>query len=125
MGLDMYAYFVRKEDAISDRECRLAYGQDENFYWRKNYRLHNWMEKLWEKRTGNTDSNAFNCVQIRLYKADIENLEKAINSWKIDDSKPYSTKKYTTRDKMFDLQFCHEAKKVIEDGYAVYYDSWW
>ena len=49
MGLDMYAYFVRKEDAISDRECRLAYGQDENFYWRKNYRLHNWMEKLWEK----------------------------------------------------------------------------
>ena len=43
MGLDMYAYFVRMKDAISDTDCSLAYGQVENFYWRKNYRLHNWM----------------------------------------------------------------------------------
>ena len=125
MGLDMYAYFVSKENAISDEKCRLVYGQDENFYWRKNYNLHHWMEKLWEKRTGNTDSSKFNCVKIRLYKVDIENLEKAINSWKIDDSEPYDAKKYTTRDKVFDLKFCKEAKEVIDEGYAIYYDSWW
>lgn len=125
MGLDMYAYFVRKEDAISDGECRLVYGQDENFYWRKNYQLHNWMEKLWERRTGNTDSSVFNCVKIRLYKADIEELEEAIKSWKIDDSEPYSCSKYTSDMKEYDLQFCHKAKGVIKDGYAVYYDSWW
>ena len=55
MGLDMYAYFVEKENVISDGECRLEYGQDEGFYWRNDYNLHNWMEKLWERRTGNTD----------------------------------------------------------------------
>ena len=46
MGLDMFAFFVEKRNAISDEECRLAYGQVEDFYWRKNYRLHDWMEKL-------------------------------------------------------------------------------
>ena len=46
MGLDMYAYFVKKENVISDGEYRLEYGQDEDFYWRKNYQLHDWMEKL-------------------------------------------------------------------------------
>lgn len=125
MGLDMYAFFVGKKNAISDEKCRLAYGQVENYYWRKDYNLHNWIEKLWEKRTGNTDRNNFNCVQIRLYKEDIEGLEKAINTWKIDDSEPFSSKKYTSNMKEHDLQFCQEAKKVIKDGYAVYYDSWW
>lgn len=125
MGLDMYAYFVRKEDAINDGECRLAYGQVENYYWRKNYNLHDWIERLWEKRTGNTDRSNFNCVKIRLYKADIDNLEKAIKSWKIDDSEPFSFRKYTSNMKEHDLQFCHHAEKATKDGYAVYYDSWW
>ena len=125
MGLDMYAFFVEKKDAISDEKCRLAYGQVEDYYWRKDYNLHDWIEKLWEKRTGNTDRNNFNCVQIRLYKEDIEGLEKAINTWKIDDSEPFSFDKYTSNMKKHDLQFCQEAKKAIKDGYAVYYDSWW
>lgn len=125
MGLDMYAFFVEKENAISDVECRLEYGQVEDFYWRKNYNLHDWMEKLWEKRTGNTNRSDFNCVQIRLYKEDIEELEKAINSWEIDDSEPFSYRKYMSHMKEHDLEFCKEAKEAIEDGYAVYYDSWW
>ena len=125
MGLDMYAFFVKKEDAINDEKCRLAYGQVEDYYWRKDYNLHDWIEKLWEKRTGNTDRSNFNCVQIRLYKEDIEGLEKVINTWKIDNSEPFSFKKYTSNMKEHDLQFCQEAKKAIKDGYAVYYDSWW
>lgn len=125
MGLDMYAFFVGKENAISDGECRLEYGQVEDFYWRKNYNLHDWMKKLWGRRTGNTDSSDFNCVQIRLYKEDIEDLEEAIKSWKIDDSEPFSFRKYTSNMKDHDLQFCRDAKKAIKDGYAVYYDSWW
>ena len=125
MGLDMYAYFVEKENAISDEKCRLEYGQDEDFYWRKNYQLHDWMEKLWEKRTGSTDSSKFNCAKIRLYKEDIEELEKAINSWKVDDSEPFSYSKYMSHMREHDLRFCYEAKEAIEDGYAVYYDSWW
>lgn len=125
MGLDMYAFFVEKENAISDGECRLAYGQVEDYYWRKDYNLHDWMEKLWEKRTGNTNRSDFNCVQIRLYKEDIEELEEAIKSWEIDDSEPFSFKKYNSNMKEHDLQFCHDAKEAIKDGYAVYYDSWW
>ena len=125
MGLDMYAYFVEKENAISDTDCNLTYEQVENFYWRKNHRLHNWMEKLWETKTGNTDRKDFNCKKIRLSMKDIDELEKAIKTWKIDDSEPFSFDKYTSNMKEHDLQFCYEAKKAIKDGYAVYYDSWW
>ena len=57
MGLDMYAYFVKKENVINDEDFNFVYGQEEDFYWRKNYQLHDWIEKLWEKRTGNTDSS--------------------------------------------------------------------
>ena len=60
MGLDMYAYFVGKESVINDVDCRLEYGQVEDFYWRKDHNLHNWIEKLWERRTGNTDRSDFN-----------------------------------------------------------------
>ena len=56
---------------------------------------------------------------------DIDELEKAIKTWKIDDSEPFSFKKYTSNMKEHDLQFCQEAKEAIKDGYAVYYDSWW
>lgn len=125
MGLDMYAYFVEKENAISDTDCNLTYEQVENFYWRKNHRLHNWMEKLWETKTGNTDRKDFNCKKIRLSMKDIDELEKAIKTWKIDDSEPFSFDKYTSNMKEHDLQFCYEAKKAIKDRYAVYYDSWW
>ena len=31
MGLDMYAYFVGKESVINDVDCRLEYGQVEDF----------------------------------------------------------------------------------------------
>lgn len=125
MGLDMYAYFVEMKDAISDTDCNLAYWQVENFYWRKNYHLHNWMEKLWETKTGNTNCENFNCEKIRLYENDIDELEKAIKTWEIDDSEPFSFSKYTSNMKKHDLHFCREAKEAIEDGYAVYYDSWW
>lgn len=125
MGLDMYAYFVKKENVISDEKCNLIYGQVEDFYWRKNYQLHDWMEKLWERRTGNTDSSNFNCVQIRLYKDDIEELEKYIESLEVDDSKPFSYSKYMSDMKERDLEFCYESKEAIKEGYAVYYDSWW
>ena len=91
----------------------------------KNYQLHDCSEKLWEKRKENTDSSKFNCVKIRLYKEDIEELEKAINSWEIDDSEPFSYSKYMSHMREHDLRFCHEAKEAIEDGYAIYYDSWW
>jgi hypothetical protein len=125
MGLDMYAFFVKKENIISDEDFNLVYGQVENFYWRKNYRLHNWMEKLWEAKTGNTDCEDFDCAKIRLSMEDIDELEKAIKAWGIDDSKPFSFSKYTSNMKEHDLQFCHEAKEAIKDGYAVYYDSSW
>lgn len=125
MGLDMYAYFVDPRNAISDEECRLAYGQVENFYWRKNHQLHNWIEKLWEKRTGNTNRSDFNCAKIRLYEKDIDELEKAIKTWKVDDSEPFSCEKYTSYLKERDLRFCRAAKEAIKDEYAVYYDSWW
>lgn len=125
MGLDMYAYFVEKKNVISDKDFSLAYGKVEDFYWRKNYHLHDWMEKLWKKKTGNTNRDDFNCEKMRLSVDDIDELEKAIKTWKIDDSEPFSFDKYTSNMKEHDLQFCYEAKEAIKDGYAVYYDSWW
>lgn len=94
MGLDMYAYFVKKENVVNDEGFNFVYGQKEDFYWRKDYPLHNWIEQLWEKRTGNTNSSDFNCVKFRLYEPDIKELEKAINSWEVGDSESFSYSKY-------------------------------
>jgi hypothetical protein len=140
MGLDMYAYAKDEngeEESLAD--------------WRKHNRLHGWMEELWEDKgrpyEGNLDDlnnggmGEFNCVPVELTLTDLEQLEAVIENndmpetggfffgsdsytWDSDaESKEEIQDDYYYKET--DLQFIEDARKAIEQGKKVYYNSWW
>ena len=118
MGLDSFAYSVKEHQVNGDFDYD-SEGQ-EFFYWRKNHQLHNWMNQLYRDKGGQDES--FNCVKLRLTNEDLDKLERDIRSktnFKYDDSS-YGDDLYRQ-----DLRFIDEARILIDEGKAVYYDSWW
>ena len=136
MGLDMYAY-AKDEN-----------GEDEHLAeWRKHNRLHGWMEELWEDKgrpnfeESTEDSmGSFNCIPVELTLTDLEQLEAVITNkdmpetsgfffgndsffWEDENGKPFKEGDYFYKET--DLQFIEDARKAIEQGKKVYYNSWW
>ena len=56
MGLDMFAYSIKKEDVVELKDINPVFveGLDKNqlFYWRKHHDLHGWMSDLFYKKGG-------------------------------------------------------------------------
>ena len=125
MGLDQYAYFVKKQDAINDFKFDRHYGKDDDFYWRKNRFLHGWMKELYREKGGTEE---FNCQEVRLTLDDLDRLEKVIRKRSFKDVRGFfwgNDRNYTDDMAVYDLWFVHEARLHIENGGAVYYSSWW
>ena len=134
MGLDQYAYKIKKNLIADEIDIKLYNEKDELvvpekeldrdfFYWRKHHDLQGWMEKLYNERGG---SREFNCVCIKLSEADLNNLEKAVLDAKLPYTKGFffgsrNTKRYAGDD----LRFIRMARKAISEGYDILYSSWW
>jgi len=129
MGLDMYAWRVRNENAISDFEVARDEDDgslvDELHYWRKHHDLHGWMEKLYYKKGGDADS--FNCVKMRLTMEDLDQLEKDVLANKLPETTGFFFGNNPPDEDSirYDMEFIGKAKAAIAGGMAVYYDSWW
>jgi len=130
MGLDMYAFRVKAEDVIDDFTVREETdGRKEKLeelaYWRKHHDLHGWMERLYRAKGGTKES--FNCVPIRLTKADITCLEHDVLTNRLPETQGFffgtNPPDEFTREQ--DMEFIKKAKIAMADGDAVYYDSWW
>ena len=138
MGLDQYAY-AREAGEDSDSNVELT-------YWRKHNRLHGWMQQLWEDKgrpnapQQESPMGDFNCVPVRLTLSDLEQLEAHILdkklpetggfffgddsfNWDDENGKPLEDGDYYYKET--DLKFIEDARKAIEEGKEVYYDSWW
>jgi len=138
MGLDQYAY-AREAGEDSDSNVELT-------YWRKHNRLHGWMQQLWEDKgrpnapQQESPMGDFNCVPVRLTLSDLEQLEAHIVdkklpetggfffgddsfNWDDENGKPLEDGDYYYKET--DLKFIEDARKAIEEGKEVYYDSWW
>ena len=125
MGLDQYAYKVKRVRRLTDFEYPKNALVDKDFdYWRKFYGLQNWMENLYREKGGN--KCIFNCVPLRLTEQDLDRLER--------DSKEdvfYSERYCETlvKEKEYEGEhlkaFIQNAKQALFEGYAVYYNSWW
>ena len=130
MGLDMFVWRVKANDAIDDfvirsqddgREGEL----EELFYWRKHHDLHGWMEKLYRNKGGKCES--FNCVPVRLHTEDLDDLQNDL----LRSALPHTTGFFfgnnpPDADSLAeDLKFIQAARDAIAAGDAVYYDSWW
>ena len=129
MGLDMFVWRVKANDAIDELTIRSEKdGREEEleelWYWRKHHDLHGWMQKLYKNKGGTEE---FNCVPVRLNPCDLDALQFDL----LDSSLP-ETKGFFFGDNppdletlKEDLKFIQKARDAIDDGDYVYYDSWW
>ena len=126
MGLDMYAYRVKKEHAISDFEYESDQDPAEDLaYWRKFNALHGWMEDLYRFKGG--DKESFNCVGVRLTLEDLNMLEEDLRDNQLEPRSGFFFGEQTIYPEDIEAteKFIVDAKQAIADGFEVYYDSWW
>jgi hypothetical protein len=139
MGLDQFAYARPPRKRKSDNDQQI-------YCWRKHNRLQGWMEQLWESK-GRPNPNrvddidgTFNCVELALERADIDNLEYAINNfelpqsngffwgsdsyfWNNEDNEPFPENEYWYKEQ--DLNFITEARKMLDNKWRVFYSCWY
>ena len=135
MGLDMYAQRMKftptKEVDFNDE----IYGKDKDgeidyenqivkteeiAYWRKHPDLHGWMENLYREKGGREKS--FNGDPVVLTLADLDRLEDDI----LEVNLPKTTGFFFGESggmSLKDLEFVLEARKAIQEGDTVFYDS--
>jgi len=116
MGLDQFAYAVDKDN----NKTELA-------YWRKHPNLQGWMENLWNSKGRPFDeSGKFNCVPVDLTKEDLDSLEQALDSNSLPETAGFFFG--SNSDDMYrqqDVEFIAVARKALDSGLKVVYDSWW
>lgn len=137
MGLDMNAYrmgytptkevdfsdeiFAKDDRGELDYETPIV-GAKEIAYWRKHPDLHGWMENLYREKGGREQS--FNGDLVVLTLADLDRLEEDI----LRKNLPKTTGFFfgeSSEISLKDLEFVLEARKAIQEGDTVFYDSSW
>lgn len=123
MGLDMFAFKVKKGVITENVDFNEPDGSEELHYWRKHPNLHGWMERLYNKKGGNEP--VFNCVNVRLTEEDLNRLEEAVKFDELPETEGFFFGESEPEDREGDLEFISEAREAINEGYDVYYTSWW
>ncbi len=128
MGLDQYAYAVKKGKITKAVDFNLDGIDSEDIqsdfcYWRKHHDLQGWMEDLYIAKGG---SSEFNCSMLLLTEEDINALELALNERALPETTGFffgsgNTEGYVDHDRDFILR----AREAMRDGYDIVYDSWW
>ena len=125
MGLDQFAYKVKKAKRLNNFSCPDKIIVDRYFdYWRKFYGLQNWMENLYREKGGK--KSMFNCVPLRLTEQDLERLERDCEEDDFYEERFCETLAEEKEHEIVHLkEFIKKSKDAMSEGYAVYYDSWW
>ena len=124
MGLDQFAFAVDNNGEKEELAC-----------WRKHPNLQGWMENLWESKgrpnahegeNSNGMGSDFNCVELELTEQDLVYLEYAITYSELPVTEGFffgsdSDEEYREQD----LEFVEKARKALDKGMTVVYDSWW
>ena len=136
MGLDQYAY-ARDPRIERDEEDEDDWGGDVHIMdWRKHNRLQGYMEQIWLDQGGeygDSWSDGFNGKEVKLGNDEIDALEEAINNRDLPETSGFffgsdSYEDYENEDWGYlksDLEFISEARKLLSEGFEVYYNSSW
>ena len=118
MGLDMFAFAHKSEDLAGDEK------PIEIAYWRKFNALHGWMEDLYK---GRGNAAVFNCVELPLLKEDLDRLEDDVKNKRLTERQGFFWGNYPPDDEDYEsvLVFIRKARDYMNNGYDIYYDSWW
>ena len=120
IGLDSYAFKVKKEDVLSDTSFSQN-NQDYFAYFRKHHTLNNYMINLYYQKGG--VDGIKNCdFNVRLTKDDLQKLKYVILHNQLPEGYDLMRKKDSV---VNDLKFIKEASRVIADGFEVYYHADW
>lgn len=120
MGLDMYAKTTSEE--ITQPVDFVVHHASELHYWRKHPNLHGWLENLYYSKGGSAE---FNCVPVLLTLHDLDRLQAAIEQDQLPETTGFFFGASDGAEKADDLQFVDNARKAIQSGLSVFYDSWW
>ncbi len=122
MGLDQYAY-ERTDDTGEE-------GSTAKFVWRKHARLQEFMETLFEEKTGG-DPSDLNCGELQLAADDIDQLEAKVKGEGLPESPGGFFFGHQFQDEQAahykdqDLAFCSWAKEAMAGGATVCFSCWW
>lgn len=123
MGLDMYAYKTKAKPETETDFSTINFNEQEIHYWRKHPNLHGWMENLYYNKGGERDS--FNCVPVELTLDDLKALYEDIKTNNLPQTGGFFFGQTDGSETEDDLQFVEKALTAIDEGYTVYYSSWW
>lgn len=121
MGLDMYALKTR-EAIVGEVDFKVEVAELIH-RWRKHPDLHGWMSRLYHKKGG--EGLEFNCDCLLLTEKDLNDLEVAILSEMLPITHGFFFGYSDGNEKEDDLDFIRKAREAIQEGYKVFYDSWW
>lgn len=122
MGLDQYAYSRLPEQSPD--------GVETKFIWRKHAKLQEFMERLFEARTGQ-DAVALNCAELELKAEDIATLQAMVEHNDLPASPGGFFYGHQFQDeqaehyRQTDLAFCDWARTVLKTREKVFYSCWW
>jgi len=123
MGLDMYAYKTKAKPATETDFSTINFNEQEIHYWRKHPNLHGWMETLYYNKGGERES--FNCVPVELTLDDLKALYEDIKTNNLPQTGGFFFGQTDGSETEDDLQFVEKALTAIDEGYTIYYSSWW
>lgn len=124
MGLDQYLFKTKaSKEEVENKEVQAD--EIEIAYWRKHPNLQGYMQNLWKSRTGKENA-MFNCINVYLTLEDLEDWENTVKQKEYPETTGFffgsnSDEYYLEHD----LESIQKAKKALEEGYTVYYTSWW
>ncbi len=95
---------------------------EEIAYWRKHPDLHGWMENLYREKGGKEQS--FNGDPLVLTLEDLDRLEEDILRKNLPKTSGFFFGE-SGEISLKDLEFVLEARKAIQEGDTVFYDSSW
>ena len=129
MGLDMNIYKTKQKtekevDFFDDIDQTDEESVIELFYWRKHPNIHGMMEKIYNRKGGEKE---FNCVPVKLNEEDLSEIEFAIKNKSLPTTGGFFFGESVDSDEEMenDLDFIEKAKEALEEGYTVFYTSWW
>ncbi len=121
MGLDMYACKtleqIKTSVDFSIKNAELIQR------WRKHPNLHGWMEMLYREKGG--VGSDFNCDTLLLTLEDLGRLEADVKNEALPHTDGFFFGITDGTEKEDDLMFIENARSAIQEGYQVFYDSWW
>lgn len=127
MGLDMFAYKMKYNPSkeVDFKEEIQGVAPSELHYWRKHPNLHGWMEQLYRQKGGGGIN--FNGDPVVISKEDLDKLAVSIIDEELPDTEGFffGQSYNNEEERQDDLDFVKKAHRAIEEGYTVYYDSWW